>query len=132
MSAKYIKKIDPFFTDERGPMSYLTDSEVKFPISEVFWIDSKKGAIRANHYHKKDQHVMYLVSGQLEYITKDMRVENAPVEKVVVNPGELIVSPSMIAHKVRFLEDSLIVCITSEPRDRAHYEDDTVRLEVEE
>ena len=131
MSAKYVKKIVPFHTDDRGEMAYLTDPENPFKITEVLWLDSKKGAIRANHYHKKDTHIICLVSGKFEYITKDMSDPNAKIEKTIVNPGEMAISPAMIAHKVIFLEDSLAVVLTTEPRDQEHYEADTVRLEIE-
>ncbi len=130
-NSECIKIVKPFHVDDRGVLAFLSDQDHRFKITEVMWMESKTGAVRANHYHKTDVHTIYLVSGKFEYITRDMRDPNAKVEKTIVNAGEIVTSPSMVAHKVVFLEDSLTVVLTTEPRDQEHYESDTVRLEVE-
>lgn len=127
---KHVKKITPFHVDERGTISYLSTGE--FQYTDSLFITSTKGAVRANHFHKKDTHSIYLISGKCEYITKDMSKENGKLYKVIVTPGHLITTPPMWAHKVIFLEKSEFVVLTTEPRDQTHYEDDTVRLEVED
>lgn len=127
---KDVIKIKPFHTDNRGTLSYLSDGKIK--INETLIMTCKKGAIRANHYHKHDTHYMYLIEGKYEYLTRDMRKKNAPLKKEVILPGQLVVSPPMVAHKVRYLKDSLVVVLTTEPRDQKSYEKDTVRLEVED
>lgn len=123
-----VKKIEPFHIDARGVIAYISDPTFKF--SNVLYLTFKKGAIRASHYHKKDTHAIYLISGKLEYTRKDMSNPIAKPEVVTVYPGEMITTPPMIAHKVVGLEDSLSVVMTTEPRDHAHYEEDTVRLEL--
>lgn len=132
MISDYVKKVQPFHVDDRGEMFFLSDKEHPFQITEVLLMDTKNGSIRANHYHKKDIHIIYLVNGKVEYITRDMRNPEAKVERMIVNGGEIMISPPMIAHKVVFLEDSLAVVLTTEPRDQKNYEEDTVRLEVED
>lgn len=125
-----IKTIAPFHTDDRGSISYLSDKKIE--IKDVLVLDSKKGAVRANHYHKNDIHYMYIVSGKFEYISKDMRKTNSKPEHVIVGAGEMVITPPMFAHKVKFLEDTVAIVLTTEPRDQEHYEKDTIRLEVEE
>lgn len=131
MIREYIKKIAPFHADPRGTLAYLSDPNQAFKITDVLWMESKKGSVRANHYHKQDTHTMYLVSGKFEYLARDMRHPEAPMERAIVHPGEIVTSPPWMAHKVVFLEDSCVVVLTTEPRDQAHYEEDTVRLEVD-
>ena len=123
-----VKTIEPFHIDERGVIAYISDPERN--IANVLYLTFKKGAVRANHYHKKDTHSIYLIAGKLAYTRKDMRDENAEPETVEVNPGEMITTPPMIAHKVVALEDSLSAVMTTEPRNQSHYEEDTVRLEL--
>lgn len=125
-----VVKIKPFHTDTRGDMSYLSDGKIH--ITDVLIMTCKKGAVRANHYHHHDTHHMYLIDGKYEYISRDMRKKNAPIKREIIKPGQLVKTPPRIAHKVRYLEDSLVVVLTTEPRDQKNYEKDTVRMEVEE
>ena len=78
---KYVKKIKPFHIDERGEMSHLLEG--KTPITSVLLITSKKGAIRANHYHKKDTHYAYMLKGKMEYAYQDLKSKNK--KKTVCN-----------------------------------------------
>lgn len=123
-----VKKIKAFHVDERGEIAYISDPDMK--ISNVLYLTFKKGAVRAGHYHKKDVHSIFLISGKLEYTRKPMNVPDAQPETVIVNPGELITTPAMIGHKVVGLEDSLAAVLTTEPRDQSHYEKDTVRIDI--
>jgi len=126
---KHIKKVKPFHTDKRGALSYITDQSMR--IKDVLVISSKKGAVRANHFHKKDTHLIYLQEGKFKYITKDMQNKKAKSKTVIIKKGEIVVTPPKLAHKVVFLENSLMIVVTTESRNQAKYESDTVRLEVE-
>ena len=127
---KKLEQVKPFHTDDRGKMSYLSDGKTK--VNDVLIMTCKKGAVRANHYHHHDTHHMYLIEGKYEYISRDMKKKGGPVKREIILPGQLVKTPPMIAHKVRYLEDSLVVVLTTEPRDQKSYEKDTVRLEVED
>ena len=65
MPIKIFKQIKPEFTDERGEIFKLLD-DGKTVVKSVLLITCKKGAIRANHYHKKDSHYVYMLSGSME------------------------------------------------------------------
>lgn len=123
---KYVKTLAPFFTDARGSLAYLTDS--KFTIQSALLITCRKGSIRANHYHKKDTHVSYMISGAMEYSYQDMDKKNAKKRTVIVKAGQLVVSPPMVAHAMHFIEDSVFLALTTEKRGRSEYEKDTVRV----
>lgn len=125
---KNIKKIKPFHVDERGEMSHLLDGKVK--ITSALLISSRKGSIRANHYHKKDSHYCYLLKGRMEYLEKDLKTKNARRKKAIVKEGKLVYTPPMIAHAMRFLEDSVFLALTTEPRKQSKYEKDTIRMEL--
>jgi len=122
-----VTHIKPEFTDERGFISRLVDDDT-INFRAVLYIVSKKGAVRANHYHKKDYHSVYCLSGRFKYFEKDMKKPSSKIESVILKPGELVLTHPMIAHRMEFLEDSVFLAITTEPRDQKKYEEDLVRL----
>jgi len=125
---KIVKKIKPFHVDERGEMSHLLDNASN--ITSVLYITCKKGAIRANHYHKKDTHYSYMVEGSMEYTYKNLKTKNSKPKTVVVSAGEIVVTPPMTMHAMIFLEDSIFIALTTEARDQKKYEKDTVRVKL--
>ncbi|TSC88532.1 MAG: hypothetical protein G01um10147_28 [Microgenomates group bacterium Gr01-1014_7] len=126
MSIK-VTHIKPEFTDERGFISRLVDDD-SIHFRAVLLITSKAGSSRANHYHKKDSHYVYCLSGKFRYSEKDMSKKNSEKQSVILKPGDLVLSRKMIAHSMEFLEDTVFLAITSEPREQEKYERDTVRL----
>ena len=50
------------FVDERGAIS---NHELTEPINLIGMIESKKGTIRANHYHFSKNKNVYLLKGQI-------------------------------------------------------------------
>lgn len=112
--------------DERGIIEELASGHY----NSVLRITSKAGSIRANHYHKQDSHLCYLVSGKIRYVWRPAEDEDAPLQEVVVMPGQLFYTPPMIAHAMDFLEDSEFYAFTSRPRGQEEYEEDLVRVNV--
>ena len=51
------------FVDPRGAIQPLVD----LPMESCVLIESKKGTVRANHYHKTDWHFCYVLSGGIDY-----------------------------------------------------------------
>lgn len=125
-----VTKTKPEFVDERGYISRIVNQD-KYPIRAVLYITSKAGTVRANHYHKKDAHYVYCLSGKFRYSEKDMRKKNPKLESVILKPGDLILSAPMVAHRMEFLEDTIFLAITTEKRKQDYYEADTVRLNLE-
>jgi len=114
--------------DERGIIENLADGEYQ----GILRITSKAGAIRANHYHQWDSHLCYLTKGKVRYVSRPALDENAPLEEVIVKPGQLFFTPPMIAHAMHFLEDSEFYAFTTRKREQEAYEDDIVRVTLVE
>ncbi|MBI2474665.1 MAG: cupin domain-containing protein [Candidatus Taylorbacteria bacterium] len=116
--------------DNRGIIEKLADGNYR----AVLRITSKKGTVRANHYHKIGSHLCYLASGQIEYVWRDTVDESDPVQKKLIKPGDLFFSPPMVPHAMHFLEDSEFYTFeTADTRkDQAAYENDLVRVHLVE
>lgn len=121
--------VKPEFTDERGFISRLVNDD-KGGFRAVLYITSKAGTERANHYHKKDSHYVYCLSGKFRYSEKDMTKRNSGIESVILKPGDLVLTKPMIAHSMEFLEDTVFLAITTEHRQQKKYEDDLVRIKI--
>ncbi len=121
-----IKRINAEFKDERGEIANILEA----PINHVAIITTKKGGIRANHYHPEQIQYVYLISGKFESHSKDLRKKDAKEEKVLVQAGDLIITPPMIAHAMRFLEDSVFLNLTTADRDPKNYEKHTVKYKL--
>lgn len=125
-----VTKIESEFVDERGFITRLLDND-KYPLRAILYISSKKGSVRANHYHKKDYHYVYCLSGKFRYSEKDMNKPNSKLESVILNPGDRVLSKPMFFHRMEFLEDTVFLAFTTEAREQEKYEGDTVRLKLE-
>lgn len=123
-------KIKSLAKDSRGQIVNILEEKKFASIANILVIDSKKGTVRANHYHKKDSHYMYVISGKMRYIVKDMRKKKARKRSIIVKAGEMVYTPAMIAHAVEFLEDSLFLALATRSRKQKAYESDTVRLKL--
>ena len=91
-------------------------------------ITSKKGMVRSNHYHKKDTHWIYVVSGKMEYYEKP--VKGGRIKKTVLEPMDMVYTPAMMIHAVKFLKDSVLLALSTQARDQKDYEKDTVRMKL--
>lgn len=113
------------FVDARGAIQTLVEGG----IHSIQIISSKKDTVRANHYHKSDSHYMYVVSGSMNYYTRPVGSKEPP-QSLLVTAGQMVFTPPMLEHAVHYLEDSVFLNITSEPRDQSSYEEDLVRVEL--
>ena len=121
---KPIVELDPPHVDERGEIIPLVDA----PMQSAVMITSKKGTVRANHYHKTDWHYCYVVSGRIAYYHRPTGTDGEP-ERVVVEAGQLFFTPPMDDHAMVFLEDTVFLTLGRNPRDRQSYESDVVRID---
>lgn len=111
------------FLDERGCLQNLLDT----PINSVIYVTSTLGAIRANHYHRDDWHYAYLISGEMVYYHRVVG-DTEPPKEVNVKPGDMIYTPPMVEHAMKFLTDSTFIAFGGRPRDQESYEADLVRV----
>lgn len=122
-----LKHIDPAVVDVRGEIYNLFEGRIE----HVALITSKKGTVRANHYHKQDIQYIYLVSGAYE--SHSCEIKN-PVKKQVlkVKAGDIVYTPPLIAHAQKFTEDSVFLAFSTRQREEGKYEDDTIAFQVVE
>ncbi len=128
MANETVRKIKPEFSDERGSIINIIDK----PIGHVAIIDSKAGSIRANHYHPEQTQYIYLISGKYESVSKDLRNgDDAEVETIAIRAGDLVITPPMIAHAMRFTEDSVMLNLTTdEDRDPENFDKHTKKYKL--
>ncbi len=122
-----LKHIDLTVRDSRGDIINVFEGQV----GHVALITSKKGSVRANHYHKKDRQYIYLVSGAYE--SHSCRVETPSQKQVLqVRPGDIVYTPPLTAHAQKFTEDSVFLALSTLEREEGKYEDDTIAYQVVE
>jgi dTDP-4-dehydrorhamnose 3,5-epimerase-like enzyme len=126
MPNEKIIKVEPAFEDERGAISNILEES----ISHVAIITSKKGSIRANHYHPDQIQYEYLISGKYESYSKDLNKKDSEIEKQTISPGSLVITPPMIAHAMKFLEDSVMLNLTTGRRDSKDYSEHTIKCKL--
>ncbi len=119
-----IVELESPHVDERGEIIPLVDA----PMQSAVMITSKKGTVRANHYHKTDWHYCYVVSGRIAYYHRPTGTDDEP-ERVVVEAGQLFFTPPMDDHAMVFLEDTVFLTLGRNPRDQQSYESDVVRID---
>ena len=120
-----VVKLEQPFSDHRGHIQPLVDVIMKSAVM----IESKAGSLRANHYHKTDWHYCYVVSGQIEYYYRPTGSDQDP-ECLKIQKGEMVFTPPMVDHGMKFPEDTLFLTLSRNPRDQESYEADVVRVEM--
>lgn len=118
-------KLEESFTDERGEIQPLVD----LPMKSCVIISSKKGSIRANHYHKTDWHFCYVLKGSIDYYHRKVGEISEPLlEKI--KKDELFFTPPMVEHAMVFHEDTVFLTLGGNSRIQSEYESDLVRVEL--
>ena len=118
-------KLENPFVDVRGSIKPLVD----IMMQSAVMIESKAGSLRANHYHKTDWHYCYIISGKIEYLHRPTGSNQNP-ETILVNEGEMVFTPPMIDHGMKFPVDTVFLTLSRNPRDQASYEADVVRVDM--
>jgi quercetin dioxygenase-like cupin family protein len=111
------------FNDQRGAIRNIADGA----LGDVAFITSNKGAVRANHIHRLDWHLTYLVSGRMIYQWKESPESNSE-ERMEISAGQLFYTPANTPHKMTFLDESEFIAVSGLHRDKESYDSDTKRL----
>jgi len=122
---KVIVPLEKPFVDDRGAIQPLVDRMMKSAVM----IESKKGTLRANHYHKTDWHYCYVISGSIEYYHRPTGSADQP-EMLLVKEGQMAFTPPMVDHGMKFPEDTVFLTLSRNPRDQETYEADVVRINM--
>ena len=113
------------FVDRRGEIQPLVDKLMRSAVM----IKSKAGSLRANHYHKTDWHYCYVISGKINYFYKKLNSKKKP-KLIIVEKGNMIFTPPLVEHCMKFPEDTLFLTLSRNPRDQETYEEDVVRTNL--
>jgi nucleoside-diphosphate-sugar epimerase/dTDP-4-dehydrorhamnose 3,5-epimerase-like enzyme len=115
---EHVRDGDNLFTDNRGSIS---NHELTEPINLIGMIESKKGTIRANHYHPQQEQKCLFTKGQIIEIFQDIINPNAPKITQVVNAGQLSIIKPNVAHTMVFTKDTTFLNLVRGERDHENY-----------
>ena len=115
---EHVRDGNNLFIDKRGKIS---NHELTEPINLIGMIDSKKGTIRANHYHPQQEQKCLFTKGQIIEIFQDIINPNAPKITQVINAGQLSIIKPNVAHTMVFTEDTTFLNLVGGERDHENY-----------
>ena len=106
------------YIDARGKIS---NYELTEPINMIGLIDSKKGTIRANHYHPQQEQKCLFTRGQIIEIFQDILNPNSPKITQVVNEGQISIIKPNVAHTMVFTKDTTFLNLVRGEREHENY-----------
>ncbi len=115
---EHVRDGQNLFIDKRGVIS---NHELTEPINLIGLIESKKGTIRANHYHPQQEQKCLFTKGQIIEIFQDIINPNAPKITQVVNEGQLSIIKPNVAHTMVFTKDTTFLNLVRGERDHENY-----------
>jgi len=115
---EHVRKGEKEFIDKRGKIS---NHELPEPINLIGLIDSKKGTVRANHYHPIQEQKCLVTKGQFISIYQDLLNKNSPKITHVVDEGQLIVTKPNTAHAMVFPKDTIFLNLVRGEREHDNY-----------
>ena len=115
---EHVKDGENLFIDKRGVIS---NHELTEPINLIGMIESKKGTIRANHYHPQQEQKCLFTKGQIIEVFQDIINPNAPKITQVVNEGQLSIIKPNVAHTMVFTKDTTFLNLVRGERDHENY-----------
>ena len=115
---EHVKNGENLYVDDRGVIS---NHELTEPINLIGMIESKKGTIRANHYHPQQEQKCLFTKGQIIEIFQDIINPNSPKITQVVNEGQLSIIKPNVAHTMVFTKDTTFLNLVRGERDHEKY-----------
>ena len=115
---EHVRDGDDEFVDSRGKIS---NHELTEPINMIGLIESKKGTIRANHYHPQQEQKCLFTKGQIIEIFQDLLNPNSPKITQVVNEGQLSIIKPNVAHTMVFSKDTTFLNLVRGEREHENY-----------
>ncbi len=111
------------YKDKRG---VIVDLLEKCNINAITYITFEKGAVRANHYHKKTTQYNYILSGVVKLVTQ---IEGKRKQSRILKKGDLVGTVPNEKHVLVGMKKAEMLVFTEGPRGGKEYESDTFRLE---
>jgi len=123
---RIINAVNPY-VDVRGKIeNYLLPQTINL----LATITSKKGSIRANHYHPEQEQMCLVISGSYVSVYKDLTISNSQIRHQIIKAGDLSIMPPNVAHTMIFLEDSVFLNLVNGNRDHNKFEEHTIKYEL--
>lgn len=99
-----------YFADHRGKITGLMQNK---EWKEVNYIESFKGTVRGNHYHKKTTEAFFIIDGKIQVSTSD--IQTGIKKEFTIEKGDVTIINPMILHTFKILEDARWINMLSEP-----------------
>tara|TARA_B100002052_G_scaffold281598_1_gene290788 strand:+ start:3015 stop:5558 length:2544 start_codon:yes stop_codon:yes gene_type:complete len=115
---EYVKDGENEYSDSRGKIS---NHELTEPINLIGLIDSKKGTMRANHYHPQQEQKCLFTKGQIIEVYQNLLEPGAPKITQVVNEGQLSIIKPNVAHTMVFTKDTVFLNLVRGDREHKNY-----------
>ncbi|MDC0458041.1 hypothetical protein OAM56_08985 [Alphaproteobacteria bacterium] len=116
--------VDDPFINENGEI--INIGHGKFSTLTV--INSLAHTIRANHYHKTDWHISYVLNGSIKYFWR--KLEDERLNSETFHAGESFFSPPMLPHAMYFPEKTTFITVSRNTRSHEIHEQDLIRLKI--
>lgn len=110
--------------DKRGSIISLINEEV----SNVSIITCNKNSIRSNHYHLEDWHYIFVLKGSVNYFYSNINLKK--INYKFIKKNQIIFTPPLEFHATHFPEQTSLIVISKNKRNKQIYEKDTIRLNV--
>lgn len=110
--------------DKRGSIISLINEEV----SNVSIITCNKNSIRSNHYHLEDWHYIFVLKGSINYFYSNINLKK--INYKFIKKNQIIFTPPLEFHATHFPEQTSLIVISKNKRNKQVYEKDTIRLNV--
>ena len=115
---EFVKDGENEFADSRGKIS---NHELTEPINMIGLIDSKRGTIRANHYHPEQEQKCLFTKGQIIEVYQDLLNPRSPKITQLVNEGQLSIIKPNVAHTMVFTKDTTFLNLVRGEREHENY-----------
>ena len=115
---EYVRDGNNEFIDSRGKIS---NHELTEPINMIGLVESKKGSIRANHYHPQQEQKCLFTKGQIIEIFQDILNPNSPKITQIVNEGQISIIKPNVAHTMVFTKDTTFLNLVRGEREHKNY-----------
>ena len=115
----------PFEQSKEDDRGYIK-SIINQPSTNTSIIMCNPGSVRANHYHIRDWHYMYVLEGSMDYFFFDNLSKE--VCFLSLQKDQIVYTPPKEVHATFFSEQTKLIVISYLARDETSYEADTRRV----
>lgn len=86
------------------------------------------GSRRSSHWHRTDQHYLYVLTGKMDYYWRPVGDDGKPYH-VEVNAGQMVFTAPRVEHWTTFPRDTVLISVSRLKRDHLRHEADLMRVE---